>query len=490
MASLQGQTIAGSYKDLLQVSNSNSGVDATARAVEDGEGTATLLYISTTEVYCPGTGGVGNEAVGYQALDIEEDGDFNTAIGHQSLSGQAGVSGTVGNTAVGYNSGLVVGAGVRNTIVGYLAGDGFDDESHNVFIGANAGGGSHHVAKSVAVGSGALYSAATVDGTTAVGHESLTDLTSGEGNTGVGYEAGKAISTASYNTAMGYEALQDLQTGNGANTAIGYKALAALPSGGNDNTAIGSNSMLVANNGSADQNTCVGSQSGKTITTGNKNTFIGNEAASSTFTTGTKCTIVGSESTTSSSGADNQISLGQGITGQADNTAIIGNSDVTAVYAAQDKDAIVYCGGVQFGAGTNQTALTDYEEGTWTGAFETSGGALTMGSAPGTFVRVGDAVHCCGYFSVTSLNGQSGSLKLTGLPFSIPDNTRNYGSVCVGYGSNLNITAQDSLTGYYIPNSDEIQIAIWTSSAGTDGFAASQLSADGSIMLNFTYFLN
>lgn len=50
MASLTGQSIAGSYKDLLQVSNSNSGVDATLRPIEDGEGTASALNVSSGAV--------------------------------------------------------------------------------------------------------------------------------------------------------------------------------------------------------------------------------------------------------------------------------------------------------------------------------------------------------------------------------------------------------------------------------------------------------
>ena len=50
MATLEGQTIAGSYKDLLQVSNSNSGVDGTLRSIEDGEGTASVLKISSSAV--------------------------------------------------------------------------------------------------------------------------------------------------------------------------------------------------------------------------------------------------------------------------------------------------------------------------------------------------------------------------------------------------------------------------------------------------------
>tara|TARA_R100001594_G_scaffold65324_2_gene99537 strand:- start:944 stop:1729 length:786 start_codon:yes stop_codon:yes gene_type:complete len=44
--SLTGKTKAASYKDLLQVNNSNNGVDATARIVKDGEGTASAINIA------------------------------------------------------------------------------------------------------------------------------------------------------------------------------------------------------------------------------------------------------------------------------------------------------------------------------------------------------------------------------------------------------------------------------------------------------------
>jgi hypothetical protein len=50
MATLTGETIAGTYKDLLQVSNSNSGVDSTSRYISDGEGTDSVLSISTTKI--------------------------------------------------------------------------------------------------------------------------------------------------------------------------------------------------------------------------------------------------------------------------------------------------------------------------------------------------------------------------------------------------------------------------------------------------------
>ena len=50
MAALTGQTPASTYKDLLQISNSNAGIDGTLRAIEDGEGTSSTLSLSTTDV--------------------------------------------------------------------------------------------------------------------------------------------------------------------------------------------------------------------------------------------------------------------------------------------------------------------------------------------------------------------------------------------------------------------------------------------------------
>jgi hypothetical protein len=44
--SLTGKTLADTYKDLLQVDNSNNGVDATTRRIRDGEGNQTAVSIS------------------------------------------------------------------------------------------------------------------------------------------------------------------------------------------------------------------------------------------------------------------------------------------------------------------------------------------------------------------------------------------------------------------------------------------------------------
>ncbi len=52
---LTGRTISATYKDLLQVSNSNDGVDGTSRAVQDGEGTPSAMELSTAGLKSTGT---------------------------------------------------------------------------------------------------------------------------------------------------------------------------------------------------------------------------------------------------------------------------------------------------------------------------------------------------------------------------------------------------------------------------------------------------
>tara|TARA_R100001594_G_scaffold127635_1_gene165413 strand:- start:278 stop:1063 length:786 start_codon:yes stop_codon:yes gene_type:complete len=48
--SLTGKTKAGSYKDLVQLNNSNNGFDATTRSVVDGDGSGSALRLSTKQV--------------------------------------------------------------------------------------------------------------------------------------------------------------------------------------------------------------------------------------------------------------------------------------------------------------------------------------------------------------------------------------------------------------------------------------------------------
>ena len=85
MTTLTGKKIANTYKDLLQISNSNSGIDATLRNVEDGEGTSSPLQLSTDTINLGGT--------------IQLDGETLTANA-SALNNIADLTGTTGLVAV------------------------------------------------------------------------------------------------------------------------------------------------------------------------------------------------------------------------------------------------------------------------------------------------------------------------------------------------------------------------------------------------------
>ena len=54
MSTLTGKTVATTYRNLLQISNNNDGIDDTIRYIEDGEGTPSLLGLSTSGVQIDG----------------------------------------------------------------------------------------------------------------------------------------------------------------------------------------------------------------------------------------------------------------------------------------------------------------------------------------------------------------------------------------------------------------------------------------------------
>ena len=101
MAALTGNTIASTYKDLLQVSNSNSGVDGTLRNVEDGEGTASALQVSTGAINVSGT---------------------ITASGNVDFNGDLDVDGTTNLDAVDIDGAVdVAGASTFNNDVSIIS---------------------------------------------------------------------------------------------------------------------------------------------------------------------------------------------------------------------------------------------------------------------------------------------------------------------------------------------------------------------------------
>ena len=147
--------------------------------------------------------------------------------------------------------------------------------------------------------------------------------------------------TGSSNTALGMYALNSNTTGN-LNTAVGNESLKSNTEGQN-NTALGWESLSANTTGS--YNTGSGLYVLRNNTTGEYNTAMGYEAGD-VITTGSNNVIFGYGADPSANDASNQIVIGKGATGQGDNYAVIGNADVTRVYAAQDGEANIYAKGL------------------------------------------------------------------------------------------------------------------------------------------------
>jgi len=101
MATLTGKTIANTYKDLLQVSNNNGGVDGTLRTVSDGEGTNSPLQLSNSAVNINGTFQLNGNTLTATASALNAITDLSGVTGFPAISG---------GTAVGRT--LIAGTGV------------------------------------------------------------------------------------------------------------------------------------------------------------------------------------------------------------------------------------------------------------------------------------------------------------------------------------------------------------------------------------------
>ena len=264
-------------------------------------------------------------------------------------------------------------------------------------------------------------------GSLIVGHETTGTLNNAQYNTGVGLATLDAITTGDYNTAIGFSALSANTTGvsNTAsgfnalftnttgtrNTATGYRSLYLNLSGqynsafgmlalrnnetGNSNLAIGYGALN--DNTSASYNTSVGAyalqDANRTADTDGYNTALGANAGNTgtnDITTGNKNTLLGASTASSSSSGTNQTVIGYGVSGQADNSVTLGNSDVTAVYMSQDKGATVYAAALGFGSTSMTLPTADGSSGQ---VLKTNGsGTLSWGSAATSINGLSDAL--------------------------------------------------------------------------------------------------
>ncbi len=272
-------------------------------------------------------------AMGYQALAATPTGNptKNTALGFYALS--ANTSGTQ-NTSIGANTLQQNTTGSYNTAAGVLSQYANTTGSYNTSYGYAS-----------------LFSNTTGTDNTALGFQSLYYNTSGVHNTAVGQNTLLSNTTGSYNSAFGLQALQSntsgihntsigrtsmyLNTSGSYNAALGMYALYYNTSA-TTSTAIGwgagQGSTNYSNTGgtyvgyaagynlgnASNYNTLIGLQTGFGITTGARNTVIGNSTIAASYnqiTTGSNNIAIGNDVAVPSATASNQLVIGNLIYG-------------------------------------------------------------------------------------------------------------------------------------------------------------------------------
>jgi len=186
-----------------------------------------------------------------------------------------------------------------------------------------------------------------------IGHSALNALTTGDGNIAIGYETLKLNTTGSSNTALGNQALESNTTASN-NTAVGSRALQNNQTG-IDNIAVGSDALI--SNATGSYNTAVGKMALKELDyEGNFNTALGHRAGD-IITVGDNNIMIGHDANPHSQAAINQIVIGHDADGLGNNYAVIGDSNIERLYAAEDAGAVVYAGGINLSGGTTVSGV-------------------------------------------------------------------------------------------------------------------------------------
>jgi len=145
--------------------------------------------------------------------------------------------------------------------------------------------------------------------------------------------------------------------------------------------------------------------------------------------------------------------------------------------------------GLKFGSDTSASnALDDYEEGTWTPGVSFGGATtgITYAQNVASYTKIGRQVTVNGYIALSSKGSATGSAKITGLPFTIPNNADRYATVSLWLN---NVTFVNQYLGYGVVNNTIIDLNQITNLGALNTLSDTNFSNNSEVMINFTYFV-
>jgi hypothetical protein len=232
----------------------------------------------------------------------------------------------------------------------------------------------------------------------AIGLSSLNANTTGIGNTSIGYQPMLYNTTGDYNIANGYWALQNNTTGD-YNIAIGFQSLYGNVTG-SYNTAIGHTAGNTLSSGS--YNVFIGKYTG--VTNSEKSVYISDNAGNLKLSANSAGLITAQGALTV---------LGNTILGDASGDIITTSGSLSVLNNIKFPSIQV--------ASADANTLDDYEEGTWTPAFNgstTSNFSYQVNGQVGNYTKIGRLVTATGYLFLSSTGSSTGNLRISGLPFT------------------------------------------------------------------------
>jgi len=136
-------------------------------------------------------------------------------------------------------------------------------------------------------------------------------------------------------------------------------------------------------------------------------------------------------------------------------------------------------------ASSDANTLDDYEEGTWTPTYVTSGGGGTQGgSSTGYYVKIGKLVTCTFDCQKTLTGANSGNIWMGGLPFTAGSGSFG-GSGTIGYFNGLSQSA--IYTTMYIDNNATTANLMYQNTATASNAYFSGTSFSGRMIGTLTY---
>ena len=146
-------------------------------------------------------------------------------------------------------------------------------------------------------------------------------------------------------------------------------------------------------------------------------------------------------------------------------------------------------GGVRLGGTGTANALDDYEEGSWTAAFSPNSGSITTHSSynTGYYTKIGNKVFFHLHIRVSAISSPSGSLKITGLPFTSASDIKHRHAVTIDPAYNLSFPTDEIPTAYVSNGVTFIYINATDGSGHSD--AASWVNSNTEVFINGSYVI-